>query len=262
MKLKDIKVGMFVKVVSAEAGGGSTGNIRKCFCIKSVEERGACILPASYIHRDDIEPVEVAVKTPTEEEYNRLMQAYEKVGWATANYWFTNKEETACCFEESQSKNFGRLEGVLKKKGYHFITVDEAIESLKLQFPDIDSKETVSEKKFKVGDRVWKLDSKSIGQARDMLNKTRRRQLDYYKYNLTPNLMGVDETCCEHPKLSSLKDKVRGLSPTVRRRRDYGIESSDGTPTEAGLELAMEMVYKDRVVEIDAHLKSLEAKKK
>ncbi len=63
-------------------------------------------------------------------------------------------------------------------------------------------------------------------------------------------------------KLSKLKDAIRGLDPAVRRRRDAGIEKEDGTPTEEGLDLALELLYKERLPEIDKYLAEIEKEEK
>ncbi len=63
-------------------------------------------------------------------------------------------------------------------------------------------------------------------------------------------------------KLSKLKDAIRGLDPAVRRRRDAGIENEDGTPTSEGLDLALELLYKERLPEIDKYLAEIEKEEK
>lgn len=76
---------------------------------------------------------------------------------------------------------------------------------------------------------------------------------DLLKHNsLTQKTMG------QTTGLQKLRDKVRGLKKNVRLRRDYGLENEDGSPTRDGLDLAAQLVYQDRLDEIDKYVSELE----
>ena len=62
--------------------------------------------------------------------------------------------------------------------------------------------------------------------------------------------------------LKRIKDAVRGLMPSVRRRREYGIEDDSGSRTESGTDLLLDMLYSEKLPEIDKKLEEDEKAEK
>ena len=80
------------------------------------------------------------VSTPTQEDYDRLMEAYEKVGWRWCNrvkpkkakYYEYYADET--CIMLNDRVEFCNL-NFYKEEGYTVISLDEAIAKLKEMYP-------------------------------------------------------------------------------------------------------------------------------
>ncbi len=62
--------------------------------------------------------------------------------------------------------------------------------------------------------------------------------------------------------LKHIKDAIRGLIPSVCRRREYGIEDDCGSRTESGTNLLLDMLYAEKLPEIDKKLEEDEKAEK
>lgn len=81
-------------------------------------------------------------------------------------------------------------------------------------------------------------------------------KFDSTKFNsLTQKTMGTN-------KFSKLKDKVRGLKKNVRLRREYGLEDEAGNPTGQGRELVTDLLYREKLEQIDKYVEELESEGK